>query len=101
MGGVPDLIFIIDVNKEDLAILEARKLGIPVVAVVDTNCSPDGVDYVIPGNDDAARAIQLYCDLVTRAALDGMSAQLGAAGVDLGAMEELAEAELAAEGAQA
>jgi len=101
MGGVPDLIFIIDVNKEDLAILEARKLGIPVVAVVDTNCSPDGVDYVIPGNDDAARAIQLYCDLITRAALDGMSAQLGAAGVDLGAMEELAEAELAAEGAQA
>ena len=101
MGGVPDLLFIIDVNKEDLAILEARKLGIPVVAVVDTNCSPDGVDYVIPGNDDAARAIQLYCDLVARAALDGMSAQLGAAGVDLGAMEELAEAELAAEEATA
>jgi small subunit ribosomal protein S2 len=101
MGGVPDLLFVIDVNKEDLAILEARKLGIPVVAVVDTNCSPDGVDYVIPGNDDAARAIQLYCDLVARAALDGMSAQLGAAGVDLGAMEELAEAELAAEGAGA
>ena len=101
MGGVPDLLFVIDVNKEDLAILEARKLGIPVVAVVDTNCSPDGVDYVIPGNDDAARAIQLYCDLITRAALDGMSAQLGAAGVDLGAMEELAEAELAAEEANA
>jgi small subunit ribosomal protein S2 len=101
MGGVPDLLFVIDVNKEDLAILEARKLGIPVVAVVDTNCSPDGVDYAIPGNDDAARAIQLYCDLITRAALDGMSAQLGAAGVDLGAMEELAEAELAAEEANA
>jgi small subunit ribosomal protein S2 len=97
MGGVPDLIFIIDVNKEDLAILEAKKLGIPVVAIVDTNSSPDGVDYIIPGNDDAARAIQLYCDLAARAALDGMSAQLGAAGVDLGAMEELAEAELAAE----
>ncbi|MGB3406719.1 MAG: 30S ribosomal protein S2 [Jannaschia sp.] len=88
MGGLPDLLFIIDVNKEDLAILEAKKLGIPVVAVVDTNCSPDGVDYVIPGNDDAARAISLYCDLVARAALDGMSAQLGAAGVDIGAMEE-------------
>jgi small subunit ribosomal protein S2 len=101
MGGVPDLIFIIDVNKEDLAILEARKLGIPVVAVVDTNCSPDGVDYPIPGNDDAARAIQLYCDLAARAALDGMSAQLGAAGVDMGAMEELAEEELAAEAANA
>jgi small subunit ribosomal protein S2 len=91
MGGVPDLLFVIDVNKEDLAIQEAQKLGIPVVAIVDTNCSPKGVDYVIPGNDDAARAIQLYCDLVARAALDGMSAQLGAAGVDLGAMEHLNE----------
>jgi small subunit ribosomal protein S2 len=88
MGGVPDLIFIIDVGKEDLAILEANKLGIPVVAVVDTNCSPKGVDYVIPGNDDAARAIALYCDLISRAALDGMSAQMGAAGIDLGALEE-------------
>ena len=97
MGGVPDLLFVIDVNKEDLAIAEAKKLGIPVVAVVDTNCSPDGVDFMIPGNDDAARAISLYCDLAARAALDGMSAQLGAAGVDLGAMEELAEEELGAE----
>ncbi|NEX45008.1 30S ribosomal protein S2 [Pseudotabrizicola algicola] len=88
MGGTPDLIFIIDVGKEDLAILEAKKLGIPVVAVVDTNCSPKGVDYVIPGNDDASRAIALYCDLIARAALDGMSAQLGAAGVDLGALDE-------------
>ena len=91
MGGVPDLLFVIDVNKEDLAIAEAKKLGIPVVAVVDTNCSPAGVDYVIPGNDDAARAIALYCDLASRAALDGMSAQLGAAGVDVGALEEAAE----------
>ncbi|TCM81504.1 30S ribosomal protein S2 [Rhodovulum steppense] len=88
MGGLPDLLFVIDVNKEDLAILEARKLGIPVVAVVDTNCSPNGVDYVIPGNDDAARAIQLYCDLAARAALDGMSAQMDAAGVDIGALDE-------------
>ena len=88
MGGRPDLIFVIDVNKEDLAILEAKKLGIPVVAVVDTNCSPDGVDYIIPGNDDAARAIALSTDLAARAALDGMTAQLGAAGVDIGAMTE-------------
>ncbi|KFI27214.1 30S ribosomal protein S2 [Paenirhodobacter enshiensis] len=88
MGGLPDLLFVIDVGKEDLAIQEAKKLGIPVVAVVDTNCSPKGVDYVIPGNDDAARAISLYCDLVSRAALDGMTAQMGAAGVDLGALEE-------------
>ena len=98
MGGVPDLLFVIDVNKEALAVAEANKLGIPVVAVVDTNCSPDGVDYVIPGNDDAARAIALYCDLVSRAALDGMSAAMGAAGVDMGEMEDLVEAELAAEG---
>ena len=97
MGGVPDLLFVIDVNKEDLAIAEARKLGIPVVAVVDTNCSPDGVDYIIPGNDDAARAIALYTDLVARAALDGMSAQLGAAGVDLGEMEAAPEEEVVAE----
>ncbi|WIV52100.1 30S ribosomal protein S2 [Marivivens sp. LCG002] len=101
MGGVPDLLFVIDVNKEDLAILEAKKLGIPVVAVVDTNCSPDGVDYVIPGNDDASRALSLYCDLVARAALDGMSDQLSKAGVDLGAVEELAEEVLAEEAAAA
>jgi len=88
MGGVPDMLFVIDVKKEALAVAEANKLGIPVVAVVDTNCSPDGIDYIIPGNDDAARAIALYCDLVSRAALDGMSAQMGAAGVDLGALEE-------------
>jgi small subunit ribosomal protein S2 len=86
MGGVPDLLFVIDVKKEALAVAEANKLGIPVVAVVDTNCSPAGVDYIIPGNDDAARAISLYTDLASRAALDGMSAQLGAAGVDLGEM---------------
>ena len=97
MGGGPDLLFVIDVKKEQLAIAEANKLGIPVVAVVDTNCSPDGVDYIIPGNDDAARAIALYCDLVSRAALDGMTAQMGAAGVDLGALEETPVEELLAE----
>ncbi|ABL71793.1 MULTISPECIES: 30S ribosomal protein S2 [Paracoccus] len=100
MGGLPDLLFVIDVNKEDLAIAEAKKLGIPVVAVVDTNCSPKGVDYVIPGNDDAARAIALYCDLVSRAALDGMTAQMGAAGVDLGALEASVEEELTGETAE-
>ena len=101
MGGRPDLLFIIDVKKEALAVAEAQKLGIPIVAVVDTNCSPDGIDYVIPGNDDAARAISLYCDLASRAALDGMSAQLGAAGVDLGAMEEAPAEEAVAEEAPA
>ncbi|MFW2544439.1 30S ribosomal protein S2 [Primorskyibacter sp. 2E107] len=88
MGGVPDMLFVIDVKKEALAVAEANKLGIPVVAIVDTNCSPDGVDYIIPGNDDAARAIALYCDLVSRAALDGMTGQMEAAGVDLGALED-------------
>ena len=97
MGGVPDLLFVIDVGKEDLAILEAQKLGIPVVGIVDTNNSPKGVNYVIPGNDDAARAIGLYCDLVARAALDGMSAQMGAAGVDLGALEDAPVEEAVAE----
>ena len=102
MGGLPDLMFVIDVNKEDLAILEAKKLGIPVVAIVDTNCSPDGVDYIIPGNDDAARAIALYCDLVSRAALEGMSAQMGAAGVDIGALADLqVDEDLADESADA
>ncbi len=101
MGGVPDLLFVIDVKKEALAIAEANKLGIPVVAVVDTNCSPDGVDYIIPGNDDAARAIGLYCDLAARAALDGMTAQMGAAGVDLGAFEEAPVEEAVAEEAPA
>ncbi len=99
MGGVPDLLFVIDVNKEDLAIAEAKKLGIPVVAVVDTNCSPSGVDYIIPGNDDAARAIALYCDLAARAALDGMSGQMEAAGIDVGALEELPVEEAIAEDA--
>lgn len=97
MGGVPDLLFVIDVKKEALAVAEANKLGIPVVAIVDTNCSPAGVDYIIPGNDDAARAISLYCDLVSRAALDGMTAQMGAAGVDLGALEETPVEEALAE----
>ncbi|MEM9050120.1 MAG: 30S ribosomal protein S2 [Pseudomonadota bacterium] len=88
MGGVPDLLVVIDTNKESLAVKEANKLGIPVVAVLDTNSSPDGVDYPIPGNDDAARAIALYCDLVARAALDGMAAQMGEAGFDMGEMAE-------------
>ena len=100
MGGLPDLLFVIDVNKEDLAIAEANKLGIPVVAVVDTNCSPKGVDYIIPGNDDAARAIALYTDLMSRAALDGMTAQMGAAGVDLGALEATPAEDLAEEAAE-
>jgi small subunit ribosomal protein S2 len=85
MGGIPDIMFVIDTNKEAIAILEARKLNIPVVAILDTNSDPDGITYPIPGNDDAARALQLYCDLVADAVLDGLAAGQANSGVDLGA----------------
>jgi len=85
MGGIPDLMFVIDTNKEAIAIQEARKLNIPVVAILDTNCDPDGVAYPIPGNDDAARALQLYCDLIADSVLDGLAAGQASLGVDLGA----------------
>ena len=88
MGSTPDLMFVIDTNKEAIAIQEAKRLGIPVVAIIDSNCDPDKVDFPIPGNDDAARAIQLYCDLIAKAALDGIARQQGALGVDVGASEE-------------
>ncbi|MCK8783938.1 30S ribosomal protein S2 [Roseomonas sp. NAR14] len=94
MGGLPDIIFIIDVVKEKLAIEEANKLNIPVVAVVDSNADPSGVAFPIPGNDDAIRAITLYCDMVASAVLDGISAELGASGMDLGAREELPDEEI-------
>jgi len=87
MGGVPDLIFVIDTNKEQLAIKEAQRLGIPVAAVVDTNCDPDGITFPVPANDDAGRAIALYCDLIARAALDGISRGQGGSGQDIGASE--------------
>jgi len=98
MGGLPDLLFVIDTNKEDIAIKEARRLGLPVAAVVDTNCNPQGITYPFPGNDDAARAISLYCDLVAKAAIDGISRSQGAMGVDIGAAETpLADEALPAE----
>jgi small subunit ribosomal protein S2 len=87
MGGLPDLVFVIDTNKEDIAIKEARRLDIPVAAVVDTNCNPDDISFPVPGNDDAARAITLYCDLVARSAIDGLSRAQGEIGIDLGAAE--------------
>src|SRR5438270_12837175 len=95
MGGLPDLLFVIDTNKEDIAIKEAQRLGLPVAAVVDTNCNPDGITHVIPGNDDASRAIALYCDLAAKAGIDGISRAQGELGVDAGAaakpiIEELA-----------
>jgi small subunit ribosomal protein S2 len=86
LGGLPDLLFVIDVKKEAIAVKEAKRLGIPVVAVVDTNCSPDNIDFVIPGNDDASRAIGLYCGLVADAVIDGISQSQASLGVDIGAM---------------
>jgi small subunit ribosomal protein S2 len=87
MGGIPDLMFVIDTNKEAIAIQEARKLNIPVVAILDTNCDPQGISFPIPGNDDAARALQLYCDLIADAVLDGLTEGQSAMGVDIGASE--------------
>jgi small subunit ribosomal protein S2 len=89
MGGLPDILFIIDTNKEAIAVQEANKLKIPVVAVLDSNSSPDGIALPIPGNDDAMRAVHLYCELVAGAVLDGLQAELSGAGVDVGEQAEL------------
>ena len=89
MGGLPDILFVIDTNKEAIAVQEANKLRIPVVAVLDSNSSPDGIQYPIPGNDDAMRAIHLYCELVSGAVLEGLQAELAASGADIGARSEL------------
>jgi len=84
LGGIPDMLFVLDTNKERIAIQEANNLGIPVVAIIDTNSDPRGVDYPIPGNDDAIRSIELYCDLICSSILSGLQEQMMAAGVDLG-----------------
>ena len=91
MAGLPDILFVVDTNKESIAVAEANKLGIPIAAVTDSNSDPDGIDFPIPGNDDAIRAVTLYCDLVAGAALDGIQAELAAAGEDPGAQEAMAE----------
>jgi small subunit ribosomal protein S2 len=101
MGGVPDLIFVIDTNKEQLALKEAARLHIPVAAVVDTNCDPDGINYPVPANDDAGRAIAMYCDLVARAAIDGISRAQGSLGHDTGADETPLAEDLPARAASA
>ena len=97
MGGTPDIIFVIDTNKEQLAIKEAQRLNIPVIAVLDTNSDPAGVTYPIPGNDDAGRAVTLYCDLVSRACIEGLSQAQIASGHDIGESEASAAEELPAE----
>ena len=89
MGGVPNMLFVIDTNKEAIAISEARKLGIPIMAIVDSNSDPDGITHPIPGNDDAARALALYCDLAARAIIDGLSQGQVDAGIDTGAAEDV------------
>jgi small subunit ribosomal protein S2 len=100
MGGVPDVMFVIDANKEELAIKEANVLGIPVVAILDSNVSPDGIAFPVPANDDAARAIRLYCDAIATAAAKGNQGAKQAAGVDLGAeVEPAAEPVLVEEAA--
>jgi small subunit ribosomal protein S2 len=91
MGGLPDLLFVIDTNKEAIAVAEAVKLGVPVVAVVDSNSNPSSITHPIPGNDDASRAINLYCDLMVQAVLDGIQAEMSASGMDVGESEELPE----------
>jgi small subunit ribosomal protein S2 len=101
MGGIPDLLFVIDTNKEQLAIQEAKRLGIPVAAIVDTNCDPDGITFPVPANDDAGRAIALYCDLIARAAVDGISRSHGELGIDIGASESPMVEELPAANANA
>lgn len=94
MGGLPDILFVIDTNRERIAIAEARKLRIPIAAILDSNCDPDGIDYPIPGNDDASRAIMLYCDLIAGSVLDGLQEEMTNSGVDVGAAEELLTTDL-------
>ena len=91
MNGIPDALFIIDINKEAIAVLEANNLNIPVIAICDTNTNPSGVNYPIPGNDDALRAISLYCDLVAASVLKGMESNLEDSGVDIGSSQNLVE----------
>ena len=93
MGGLPDMLFVIDTNKEEIAVQEANKLGIPVVAVLDSNSDPRHIRFPFPGNDDASRAINLYCDLAVAAILDGIQAEMSASGIDIGSIEDLGEIE--------
>jgi small subunit ribosomal protein S2 len=89
MGGLPDMLFVLDTNKEAIAVLEAQRLSIPIIAIIDSNSTPDMITYPIPGNDDATRAIRLYCDLMADAILDGLQKGMVAAGIDIGASADL------------
>ena len=100
MGGLPDILFVIDTNKESIAIAEAKKLGIPVIGVIDSNSDPKNIDFPIPGNDDAIRAVSLYCDLIVGSVFDGLQAEVTHSGGDVGAAEEVPAEVLPAEGAE-
>ena len=97
MGGLPDILVIVDTNKESIAVTEAKKLGLPVIAVLDSNSSPTDIRYPVPGNDDASRAINLYCDLFVQAVLDGLQAEMSASGMDMGEIEPIEPEPVAAE----
>lgn len=99
MGGLPNLIFVIDTNKENIAIKEANKLGIPVIGILDSNSDQNGIDFPVPGNDDSIRAINLYCEMIAGSVLDGIQAEMSASGVDIGEMEEVPAEEVPAEAA--
>ena len=94
MGGLPDILFVIDTNKESIAIAEANKLGIPVIGVIDSNSSPEGIDFPIPGNDDAIRAISLYCDLIVGCVFDGLQAEITTTGGDIGEADDVPQEDL-------
>jgi len=88
MGGYPDLVFIIDTNKETLAVAEAKKLGVPIMAILDTNCDPEGIAYPIPGNDDSAKSVKLFCRLISDAAIAGVKENMALAGIDISKLED-------------
>jgi len=87
MGGLPDIVFVLDTNKESIAVAESNKLGIPVIGIIDSNSNPDGIDYPIPGNDDSIRAINFYCDMISGSVLSGIQTEMAVSGIDLGELE--------------
>ncbi len=94
MGGYPDLVFVVDINREALAVAEAKKLGVPIMAILDTNCNPDGIAFPIPGNDDSVKAIKLYCRLISDAALAGIKENMAIAGVDVSKLDGVSSEEI-------
>ena len=98
MGGLPDIVFVLDTNKESIAVAEANKLGIPVIGVLDSNSSPIGVDYPIPGNDDSTRSITFYCDMIAGSVLSGIQTEMSTSGIDIGELDNPLSEELPVDG---